>query len=129
MPQATTFRRSNMAGYLMVLTATALWGTSGVFVKLILNSADVTALALAFWRDAFTFTALLLGIGLLRPSLLRVRRRDLPWLMALGGTLGIFHVFWNLGVLVNGAAVATVQQAALQTTPLQDWLTAITISQ
>jgi drug/metabolite transporter (DMT)-like permease len=31
----------------------------------------------------------------------------------LGGSLGIFHVFWNLGVFLNGAAVATVQQAAM----------------
>ena len=27
--------------------------------------------------------------------------------------MGIFHVFWNLGVFLNGAAVATVQQAAM----------------
>jgi drug/metabolite transporter (DMT)-like permease len=31
----------------------------------------------------------------------------------MGATLGIFHVFWNLGVFLNGAAVATVQQAAM----------------
>jgi drug/metabolite transporter (DMT)-like permease len=56
---------------------------------------------------------LLTGVGLLRPAWLRVQRRDLPWLLGLGASLGIFHVFWNLGVLLNGAAVATVQQAAM----------------
>ena len=30
----------------------------------------------------------------------------------MGASLGAFHVFWNLAVLLNGAAVATVQQAA-----------------
>ena len=50
---------------------------------------------------------------LLRPSWLQVQRRDLPWLAALGGSLGIFHILWNLGVMLNGAAVATVQQAAM----------------
>jgi drug/metabolite transporter (DMT)-like permease len=31
----------------------------------------------------------------------------------MGAGLGAFHVFWNLGVFLNGAAVATVQQAAM----------------
>jgi drug/metabolite transporter (DMT)-like permease len=105
--------RVDVAGYLAVLLATACWGTSGIFVKFIVASSDISALALAFWRDLFTSAALLIGMALLRPGRLRVRRRDVPWLVALGGSLGAFHVFWNLGVLLNGAAVATVQQAAM----------------
>ena len=101
------------AGYLAVLIATACWGTSGIFVKYIAADGGITALALAFWRDTATFLVLLLGVLLMRPSLLRVQRRDLPWLAALGGSLGAFHVFWNLAVMLNGAAVATVQQAAM----------------
>ncbi len=31
----------------------------------------------------------------------------------MGASLGIFHVFWNLNVFINGVAVATVQQAAM----------------
>ncbi len=100
-------------GFLAVLAATACWGTSGIFVKFVVADTDVSALALAFWRDLSTFLVLLVGIALLRPAWLRVQRRDLPWLAALGGNLGIFHIFWNLGVMVNGAAVATVQQAAM----------------
>jgi drug/metabolite transporter (DMT)-like permease len=95
------------------LAASALWATSGIFVKLILDSHDVTALALAFWRDLVTFLVLTTGLSVLHPAWLRVRRHDLPWLIALGGSLGIFHVCWNLGVSINGAAVATVQQAAM----------------
>jgi DME family drug/metabolite transporter len=100
-------------GTLAVVLAAACWGTSGVFVKLIAAEMEVSALALAFWRDITTFLVLLTGLGLLRPAWLRVRRSDLPWLVGLGGSLGIFHVFWNLGVFLNGAAVATVQQAAM----------------
>jgi len=109
----TETARSEAIGYLTVLLATACWGTSGIFVKLILTSDDISALALAFWRDLVTFAILLTGLALLRPSWLRVRRRDLLWLAAMGGSLGIFHVFWNLGVMLNGAPVATVQQAAM----------------
>ncbi len=106
-PQADT------VGTVAVLLAAACWGTSGVFVKLVAAEVEISALSLAFWRDITTFAVLLLGIGLLRPAWLRVRRRDLRWLVGLGASLGIFHVFWNLGVMLNGAAVATVQQAAM----------------
>jgi DME family drug/metabolite transporter len=114
---AGTPDRSDMVGYLAVMIATACWGTSGIFVKFVMASSNVTALALAFWRDLFTFLVLLTGVGLLRPAwpdlVRRVQRHDLRWLVGLGGSLGIFHVLWNLGVFLNGAAVATVQQAAM----------------
>jgi drug/metabolite transporter, DME family len=104
---------SHTVGLLAVLAATACWGTSGVFVKFVVESSGVTALSLAFWRDVCTFAVLITGTALSRPAWLRVQRRDLRWLAAMGGSLGIFHVFWNLGVSLNGAAVATVQQAAM----------------
>jgi drug/metabolite transporter (DMT)-like permease len=105
--------RSDPVGSLAVLLAAGFWGTSGVFVKFVAADTDISALALAFWRDIITFLVLLIGIALLRPAWLRVQRADLRWLLALGGSLGIFHVLWNLGVFLNGVAVATVQQAAM----------------
>lgn len=106
-------RRSEVNGSLAVLAASACWGTSGLFISLFTAESGITALALAFWRDTVTFLVLLAGVGLLRPSLLRVERRDLRWLAAMGASLGIFHVIWNLGVALNGVAVAAVQQAAM----------------
>jgi drug/metabolite transporter (DMT)-like permease len=103
----------DVAGSLAIFVATASWGTSGVFVKFIVAESNVSAFALAFWRDLFTFLVLLIGVGLLRPRWLVVKRSNLPWMAAMGASLGFFHVFWNLGVLLNGAAVATVQQAAM----------------
>ena len=118
MPESTTTdeqasRRSNQWGYLAVLFATACWGTSGIWVRFIVDASGVSALALAFWRDFATFLTLFLGLRVLHPAWLKVKKRDLKWLVGLGASLGIFHVFWNLGVLLNGAAVATVQQAAM----------------
>jgi drug/metabolite transporter, DME family len=104
---------AELPGSLAVLLAAAAWGTSGVFVKLIATEIEISALALAFWRDITTFAVLVTSLGLFRRPWLRVRRADLPWLVGLGSSLGIFHVFWNLGVFLNGAAVATVQQAAM----------------
>jgi drug/metabolite transporter (DMT)-like permease len=110
---AGTLVRSDLVGSLAVLISAACFGTSGVFVKLMVSDGGISALALAFWRDLSTFLVLLTGLALLGPRWLRVRRTQLPWLAAMGASLGIFHVFWNLGVLANGAAVATVQQAAM----------------
>ena len=104
---------ADAVGYGAVLLATACWGTSGVFAKLILAEGAVSALALAFWRNLTTFIILLVVLGLLRPAWLRVRRSDIKWLVALGGSLGALHVFWFLSVSLNGAAVAVVQQAAM----------------
>ncbi len=107
------FSSSSLVGYLAVLAAGALWGTSGIFVKLIVDSSNVSATALAFWRDISTFTVLVAGGLLFNRRQLIVKRADLPWLAGMGISLGIFHVFWNLGVVLNGAAVTTVQQAAM----------------
>lgn len=99
-------------GYLAVLLASACWGSSGVFIKFLVADCGISALALAFWRDLLTFLVLFAGVAILRPSWLRVRRGDLGWLLGMGCSLGALHVVWNLGVLANGAAAATVQQAA-----------------
>ena len=104
---------SDLVGSLAVILAAASWGLSGVFVKSIGAEVEIEALALAFWRDLITFLILVVGVGLFRRDWLRIQRSDLGWLMALGASLGTFHVFWNLGVFLNGAAVATVQQAAM----------------
>ena len=103
----------DVLGYLAVLFATACWGTSGIWVEFVVDASGIEALPLAFWRDLATFAVLFAGLRLFRPAWLRVRRQDLRWLIGLGGSLGIFHVFWNLGVMLNGPAVATVQQAAM----------------
>jgi len=106
--------RWNVAGYLAVLTAAVCWGTSGIFVKLIVVGSGISALALAFWRDLLTSAILWTSLTLLRPAWLRVQKKDLLWLMGLGGVgVGTFHVFWNLAVIINGVAIATVQQAAM----------------
>ncbi len=111
--EAGASRRIDPVAAVAVLLAAACWGTSGIFVKLVTTEAEVSALALAFWRDLTTFVVLAVTLSLLRPGWLRVRRANLRLLAGMGASLGIFHVFWNLAVMLNGVAVATVQQAAM----------------
>jgi drug/metabolite transporter (DMT)-like permease len=112
-PESTSPDRKTWLGYLLVIAATAGWGTSGLFITFVRQRIEISALALAFWRDLTTFLCLFIGIAVLKPAWLRVQRRDLGWLIALGAvSIGSFHVLWNVTVQMNGVAVATVIQEA-----------------
>jgi drug/metabolite transporter (DMT)-like permease len=104
---------SRAQGLLLVVLATTCWSTSGLFISLVVRGSGISPWGLAFWRDVSTFTCLLVIFAVFRPvASLRVRRRDLPWLAAMGAiSIGLFHVMWNTAVLVNGVSVATVIQA------------------
>jgi len=104
---------SNFLGYLAILTAASFWATSGIFIKLIMNHSHVSAIVLAFWRDLVTFLVLFFLNISFYGSKSGVKRSDWPWLVALGVSLGLFHVGLNFGVFLNGAAVTTIQQAAM----------------
>jgi len=100
-----------LAGILLVITATLCWATSGIFINLIIRQSGLSAVGLAFWRDLTTAVLLFLGLLVIKPELLRVKRRDLPWLIGMGAiSIGIFHIFWNKAVVMIGASLATVVQ-------------------
>ncbi len=98
-------------GISLVILATVFWSTSGVFINLIIQKSGITPVGLAFWRDLSTFSTLLVGIAIFNPKLLRINRRDLPWIFAMGASIGAFHVLWNMSVMLIGASVATVVQS------------------
>jgi DME family drug/metabolite transporter len=104
---------TSASGIALVLLATACWSTSGIFIRFISDGSIYTPVGLAFWRDLSTFSVLLAGLALVDRDLLRVRRRDLPWLAAMGAiSIGAFHVLWNTSVLLNGVSVSTVIQCS-----------------
>lgn len=96
-----------------VVLATLCWSTAGIFILWTLRGSNLASLGLAFWRVLFSFVCLLVYLvsspG--RRHLLRVPRRELPWLAALGVlAVGVFQVLWILGIITNGASLATVIQ-------------------
>ena len=100
-----------LVGILMVIAATLCWSTSGIFINLITRSSGISAEGLAFWRDLTTSLLLLLGILLINPGLLRVKRQDILWLVGMGAiSIGAFHIMWNKSVVILGASLATVVQ-------------------
>lgn len=113
MKKKARYVKPAFAGYAALITAASFWGASGVFVKLIVANEVVSATALAFWRDFATFLCLLI-LGLAKiPARLRIERADWRHLVGMGACLGAFHIFYNLSVMLNGAAVTTVQQALM----------------
>jgi DME family drug/metabolite transporter len=100
---------ASQKGYWLVTAAACCWATSGIFTKEILVRYTPTPLALAFWRDCLTFGVMVLALGLFRRDLLRVDRRALPPLIALGVlSVGVFHILWVYAVALIGVAPAVV---------------------
>jgi drug/metabolite transporter, DME family len=95
----------------LVILATAFWSTAGLFITMTVEGSTITPLGLAFWRVFSTFLCLFIALLVLRPRLLRVAPRDLPWLIGMGAlAVGIFQVLWVMAVLMNGVSVSTVLQ-------------------
>ena len=77
------------------------------------RGSNLGPLGLAFWRvlAASVCLAVALSVTPGGRKLLRVPRRELPWLAGLGVlAVGVFQVLWVLSVTTNGASLATVVQ-------------------
>ncbi len=95
-------------GYSIALACAAILSTTAIFIRHLTQTYHMPPLVLAVWRDAFVVLTLLSVLGVLRPRLLRVDRRHLPYLVLYGLALAIFNALWTLSVALNGAAIATV---------------------
>jgi len=105
--------RVTFSGIVAALLAASCWALSGIFVNLIMSGAEISSLTLAFWRDTVAFLAFLAWGMATRLDRMVIRRADWPILAGMGISLGVFHVALNLGYRLNGAAITTVQQAAM----------------
>ena len=97
------------SGYVLVTGAAALWAMLVVFYHNLVGLYGVEPLEVAFLRASLS--ALILGVALAiwRPSLLRVRRRDL-WLFVAFGLLGVaaFFIVYVYAIRLIGGATAAV---------------------
>ena len=96
-------------GVLIASTGTVAWATTAIFIRYLLTHYTLTPFTLAFWRDLFLALSLLLVFRVARPDILRLKWRDLPFLVIYGGViLASFNASWTVSVDLNGAAVSTV---------------------
>jgi drug/metabolite transporter (DMT)-like permease len=95
-------------GYTVAFFSAVILSTTAIFIRYLTQTYHLPALVLACWRDIFVSISLIISLGLLYPSLLRVKRTHLPYLVLYGLVLAIFNSLWTLSVALNGAAVSTV---------------------
>jgi drug/metabolite transporter (DMT)-like permease len=77
----------------MVLSAASLWAVNGVISKVIIESGGIPVGRLTEVRTSGAFVLLAAVLALARPADLRVRRAELPVLLAFG-VLGLAFVQW-----------------------------------
>ncbi len=95
-------------GYTIALVSAVILSTTAILIRYLTQTYHLPPLVLAFWRDGFVAFTLLPALGLLRPLLLRVTRRDLLYLVVYGLMLAIFNALWTFAVALSGAAISTV---------------------
>jgi drug/metabolite transporter (DMT)-like permease len=95
-------------GYAIALVSAAILSTTAILIRYLTQTYGIPSLVLAFWRDGFVALVLLAALGLVRPVLLRVHHRHLPYLAIYGLILAVFNSLWTLSVSLTGAAIATV---------------------
>ncbi len=100
---------TNLArGYPAALLSAAILSTTAIFIRYLTLNYDLPALVLACWREWFVAFTLAPVLAMLRPHLLTVARKHVPYLFAYGFLLSIFNATWTLSVALNGAAISTV---------------------
>ncbi len=95
-------------GYAIAVLSAIILSTTAILIRYLTQTFQLPALILAFWRDLFVALTLLLILVLFRPSLLKVKRRDLRYLIIYGLVLAFFNSLWTVSVALNGASISTV---------------------
>jgi drug/metabolite transporter (DMT)-like permease len=97
-------------GYAMVATAASLWAVNGVVIKVLLQSG-LSSYRLAELRSAGGAVLFLLAVLVTRPSSLRMRSSELPWLVAFGVLgLALVQFLYFVGIERIEIGVALVIQ-------------------
>lgn len=108
MSQHTTDQQQLNRGFLVALGSAVVLSFTAILIRLISNTYQLPALILAFWREIFVALCLLPVLAIVKPALLRLGRKDFPFMVLFGLVLALFNQLWTLSVTLSGAAVATV---------------------
>lgn len=101
-------KESNNTGYLAAFSSVIFLALTAIFISYLDRNYQLPALILAFWREIFTGSSLLVWFLLFKRDLLCGIRGHLKYLVVYGLILSLFNATWTLAVTLNGAAVATV---------------------
>jgi len=98
-------------GYALVLGAVALWSLNATMAKVIVDSGGLSTLRLAEVRATGSGLILFVAVALIRPSSLRINRRELPFFLLFGiGGLAFVHFLYFTGITHLDIGIALVIQ-------------------
>jgi len=95
-------------GFIIALTATIIWSTTGPLISYIVVTYKLPSLVLAFWRDLFVAFGMVVGLLIFNRNLFALDRKHWGLMVWYGISLAVFNSMWTFSVQYNGAAVATV---------------------
>ena len=95
-------------GYIIALTATVIWSTTGIIISYLSKTYFLPSLVLAFWRDLFVSFGMTVGLLAFSRAHFHLAHNHWGFMVLYGLTLAIFNSMWTFSVQYNGAAVATV---------------------
>ncbi len=104
----TDSARNSSPGYLIGLTATVLLSFTGILISYLNRTYHLPSLVLAFWRDLFVVTGLVVAFSLFRRERFKLDRSHWSFFLLYGLCLSLFNSMWSFSVQFNGAAIATV---------------------
>jgi drug/metabolite transporter (DMT)-like permease len=100
-----------LIGYVLVLTAVALWSLNGVLAKVVVTGEGLSALRLAEVRSTGAALLLFTAVALIRPKSLRVSPREAVYLLLFGVFgLAFVHFFYFLAISRLDIGIALVIQ-------------------
>lgn len=95
-------------GYIIALTATVLWSSTGIIISYLSKNYQLPSLVLAFWRDLFVSFGMVVGLSFFSRPRFQLDRTHWIFMVLYGFVLAVFNSMWTFSVQYNGAAVATV---------------------
>jgi len=101
-------QKNQSRGYIIALTATVLWSTTGIIISYLSKTFALPSLVLAFWRDLFVSFGMVMGLLLFSRPRFQLERKHWGFMVIYGFVLAVFNSLWTFSVQYNGAAVATV---------------------
>lgn len=105
-PTTSSFGKSPVLGYGLIITAALLWSLIGPLSKLAFREG-LSPLEVAFWRAVFSWC--LFATHAWMKGQTRFEKRDVPLLIVFGMSgVSLFYVSYQLAVQQGGAALASV---------------------
>ena len=95
-------------GFLVAVASAIALSFTAILIRIISQNYGLPALILAYWREIFAALCLLPVLLIIKPSLLRLEKRHLLFMVLFGLVLALFNMLWTLSVTLIGASVATV---------------------